>query len=70
VKAAFVRRVSKCDHTELSEHYLIVVGCGTPYCEVVETHCLACGAYISECGCHVNDGFSGWPWKRHKKGAS
>jgi hypothetical protein len=63
----FWKRVNKCKHINLHPNYFEWVDCQTPYCEGSETHCKDCGAYISECQCHSNDGISGWPQKRWRK---
>lgn len=65
----FWDKVIKCDHSNLSETYLDVYKCGTPYCSVTETRCRKCKVYINNCGCRYNNGFSGWPekkWRRFK----
>ena len=61
----FWDKVMACEHKRLSPDYLVPIPCGTPYCDGYESHCLDCGAYISECGCGANNGISGWPHKRH-----
>lgn len=65
--SAFLDQAAACDHSVISPTYLETVLCETPYCTVEEIHCLLCNAFISKCGCHYNDGFSGWPMKRHRK---
>jgi len=62
----FWDKVNECKHANLSD-YLVPIYCGTPYCTGMETHCLDCGVYISECGCGADNGMSGWSWKRWKK---
>lgn len=66
----FWDRVEKCKHEDLSPDYSEFVACPTPYCSGSETHCLDCGVYISDCGCHSSSGLSGWSqkrWKTHRK---
>ena len=61
----FWNRVAKCEHKHLSPNYLEFIPCGTPHCLASESHCLDCGAYITECGCGFNNGVSGWSHKRY-----
>ena len=66
----FWDKVEKCEHKNLSPDYCAYVRCSTPYCRGDEFHCLNCGAYITECGCHSCDGISGWPnsrWIKHQR---
>ena len=56
--------VEKCDHKNLSPNYCEHIYCETPYCSGIEEHCLDCGIYLSDCGCHSNQGISGWSNKR------
>lgn len=56
----FWEKAHKCSHENLSPDYLGCTTCSTPYCSIVETHCLDCGVFISECGCGANNGMSGW----------
>lgn len=61
----FWTRVLNCEHKHISPNYLELIACGTPYCSGTEYHCLDCGAYVTECGCHFLNGVSGWPRKRY-----
>lgn len=61
----FWDRVERCRHEHISPNYLEFIQCGTPYCTGSEYHCLDCGAFITECGCHSIGGVSGWPYKRY-----
>jgi len=63
---AFWDKVSKCKHKNLSPNYLEYVECGTPLCQGYESHCLDCGAYITECGCGFVSGISGWGERRNQ----
>jgi len=62
----FWDKVDKCEHKNISPNYYQYVPCGTPYCSGHEYHCLDCGVYISDCGCHCCAGFDGWSSKRRK----
>lgn len=64
-RTAFLDRAATCDHSEIFPNYLAFSRCATPYCEIEEVHCRRCGAFVSTCGCHSNDGFSGWPLARY-----
>lgn len=57
----------KCKHKNISKYYYEYIPCSTPYCSGTEIHCLDCGVYISDCGCHFMSGLSGWSKKRWKK---
>lgn len=61
---AFWDKVEKCNHENLSSDYLQTFRCETPQCTGSEVHCLDCGVYLSDCGCHYNQGMSGWPRQR------
>lgn len=64
----FWDKVEKCEH-ELGE-YSDGGACWTPYCSWSEYRCKKCGVYVTSCGCHFEDGMSGWPrrrWMRSKK---
>lgn len=63
----FWKRVWNCKHKNLSQNYYELYGCGTDYCDAVETRCKDCGVYIMKCGCDFMNGFSGWPEKRWRK---
>jgi len=63
---SFMDRAAACTHTNLYPNYGEDYGCGTPYCRAYEYHCKDCGAFISECGCGSNNGYSGWSYKRWK----
>lgn len=65
----FWDKVYKCKHKNISPNYSPMVYCDTPYCTGHEEHCLDCGVYISDCLCHSNFGYSGWPHKRWIKNA-
>ncbi len=58
-KNLFWDRVRKCQHKNISPHYLSYISCSTPYCNGHEIHCLDRGVYISKCKCGVNNGMSG-----------
>jgi len=60
----FWGKVEKCKHENLSPDYCEYIACPTPYCSGMETHCLNCGVYISECGCNSCSGLSGWSQRR------
>ena len=58
-------RANKCEHKNLYPNYCVDIPCSTPYCRGYEVHCMDCGAYISKCLCHSNDGISGWSFNRN-----
>ena len=60
----FWKKVTKCNHKNLSSDYCEPIYCDTPYCGGYEVHCLDCGAYISKCDCGYCNDVSGWPQKR------
>lgn len=60
----FWDKVEKCKHKNFSSDYSEDVYCGTPWCDGVESHCLDCGVFITECDCHCEDGMSGWSIRR------
>ena len=63
----FWERALECEHKDedLTDH-MVYISCPTPYCSGYEVHCRKCGAFITSCGCHFNDGVSGWPIARWK----
>lgn len=63
----FWDKVHKCKHKRISENYLQLLGCSTPGCGGYESHCLACGVFISDCPCGCESGMSGWSYKRITK---
>lgn len=59
-----------CPHTKVYPDYCHTYKCDTPYCMVTETHCIECGYFIAKCGCHSNEGISGWStnrWRKHER---
>lgn len=61
------RKVARCKHKNLTDHYAWG-GCGTPFCGGwTESHCRACGAFITNCPCGSNNGMGGWSYKRIKR---
>ena len=63
----FWERVCECKHKNLYPDYFEFISCGTPYCSGNETHCMDCGVFITDCGCHWNMGMSGWSEARWRK---
>lgn len=63
----FWDKVLKCEHKNLYPDYYegwSCSGAGHVGCMASEYHCKDCGVYFSECGCHTDEGMSGWPWRR------
>lgn len=66
----FWDRVHACAHTDedRSKTHSKLLRCPTPGCSGSESRCLACGVYISRCGCGYLDGMDGWPDSKRSKG--
>ena len=59
-------KVSKCKHKNLYNygHWSL---CSTLYCgSEFEYHCRDCNVFFNECDCGVENGMSGWSYRRWK----
>lgn len=65
---SFWHKVRRCKHKRLSD-YNAHTHCANQSlgCEGgMESHCLTCGAFITECPCGYENGISGWSNRRWK----
>jgi len=57
-----------CDKKhDFNKNYLDSGQCAIPYRYWSESHCLRCGFYIVECGCHFCDSVGKISWKTFRK---
>ena len=57
-------KAEKCEHKNVYPNYHVLLPCTCG--KATEYHCKDCGVFFSYCGCHEQDGMSGWSAKQWK----